>query len=296
MKIVLFTIAFFMAAFVAAFSAVFFLTGFFVDGCAESMKKTVQSWKSIRKHALVLMLVFGWIAMYAYPRSALNPEMSRRAMITIGQFRGEITALADQTPTALIYTESIGSPGTFTVTVDDPAFVKRALNIILSAAVDTRGCQVDMYQMQYEEYRFVFGEDTCTFSFVPRSYFCYGGLYYELGENRLDRVRDSLREMAPEAGGAAEPKSKWYGEDAALRTRFVDNGDEARSVTELTLSVGGDSLSGLIEGAYDVLSVDRQPDGYVIRYTYGDFYSHESIRCSRVTVENGRMIITAPET
>ena len=37
------------------------------------------------------------------------------------------------------------------------------------------------------------------------------------------------------------------------------------------------------------------PDGYVIRYTYGDFYSHESIRCSRVTVENGKMIITAPE-
>lgn len=205
MKIILFTNVFFTAASVVALSAAFFLFSFFAGGCAGSMKKTVQSWKHIRKHALVLMLVFGWIAMYAYPRSALGLELSRRAMTTIGQFRGETTALADQTPTALVYTESIGSPGTFTVTVDDPAFVKRALEIILSAAVDTRGCQVDMYQMQYEEYRFAFGEDTCTFSFVPRSYFCYGGLYYELGENRLDRVRDSLHEMAPEAGVTPEP-------------------------------------------------------------------------------------------
>ena len=205
MKIILFTIVFFMAASVAAFSAVFFLLSFFAGGCAGSMKKTVQCWKRIRKRTLILMLVFGWIAMYVYPRSALGPELSRRAMTTIDKFRGEIAALADQTPTALVYTESIGSPGTFTVTVDDPAFVKRALEIILSAAVDTRGCQVDMYQMQYEEYRFAFGEDTCTFSFVPRSYFCYGGLYYELGENRLDRVRDSLHEMAPGAGVTPEP-------------------------------------------------------------------------------------------
>ena len=44
--------------------------------------------------------------------------------------------------------------------------------------------------------------------------------------------------------------------------------------------------------ACEVLSVDRQPDGYVIRYTYGDFYSHEAIRSSRITVENGKMVIT----
>ena len=205
MKIVLFTIVFFTAASVVALSAAFFLLSFFAGGCAGSVKKTVQCRKRIRKRTLILMLVFGWIAMYAYPRSVLGPELSRRTMTTIGQFRGEMTALADQTPTALFYTESIGSPGTLTVTVDDPAFAKRALDIILSAAVDTRGCQVDMYQMQYEEYRFAFGEDTCTFSFVPRSYFCYGGLYYELGENRLDRVRDSLHEMAPEAGVTPEP-------------------------------------------------------------------------------------------
>lgn len=45
-------------------------------------------------------------------------------------------------------------------------------------------------------------------------------------------------------------------------------------------------------GAYEVLSVEKQPDGYVIRYTYGDFYSHDAIRSSRITVENGEMVIT----
>lgn len=62
-------------------------------------------------------------------------------------------------------------------------------------------------------------------------------------------------------------------------------------MTELTLSAGGETLTGVIEGAYDVLSVDKQQDGYVIRYTYGDFYSHEEIRSSRITVENGKMVI-----
>ena len=98
-----------------------------------------------------------------------------------------------------------------------------------------------------------------------------------------------------EGEAAVEPQSKWYGEDAVLKTKFLDNGDEARSLTELTLSAGGETLAGAIEGAYDVLSIDRQPDGYVIRYTYGDFYSHEAIRSSRITVENGEMVIADME-
>ena len=45
----------------------------------------------------------------------------------------------------------------------------------------------------------------------------------------------------------------------------MDNGDEARSATELFLNTGDACLTGYIEGAYDVLSVEKQPDGYVIR-------------------------------
>ena len=51
-------------------------------------------------------------------------------------------------------------------------------------------------------------------------------------------------------------------------------------------------LTGFMEGAYDVLSIEKQPDCYVIRYTYGDYYSHDTSRSSRITVENGEMIIT----
>ena len=180
--------------------------------------------------------------------------------------------------------------------IDDPAIAKEALDIILSASVDRRGYQMDMYQLQDADYCFVFGEETYTFSFIPNSYFCYGGEYHELGENRLVRIRDYLHEnydtSEPEE---EEPQSEWYSEDAVLRTHFVDNGDEARSVTELFLNTGDACLTGYIEGAYDVLSVEKQPDGYVIRYTYGDFYSHEAIRSSRITVENGEMVIADME-
>lgn len=296
MKPLLFTALSLIAALAFALSAARLLSGLLAAGRnrkakahAQTTEKAVPSGRRARMRALILTAVFGWIAVYALPRSGL--ALLRPATTTVGQLCGELTALPNQTPTALVYTEHSGAPETLTVTVDDPALVSRALDIILSAAVDPRGCQVDMYWLQYEEYRFVFGGNDVTFSFIPSSYFCYDGQYYELGENQLGRVRDLLHERA-EAEAPAQPQSKWYGEDAELRTRFVDNGDEARSVTELTLSAGGKSLEGVIEGAYEVLSVDRQPDGYVIRYTYGDFYSHEAIRSSRITVENGKMIIT----
>ena len=54
----------------------------------------------------------------------------------------------------------------------------------------------------------------------------------------------------------------------------------------------GECLTGVNEGSCDVLSIDKQPDGHVICYTYGDFCSHEATRSSRITVENGEMLIT----
>ena len=65
------------------------------------------------------------------------------------------------------------------------------------------GCQVDMVQYRYEEYCFSFGDETFTFGFLPHSYFCYNGQDYELGENRISAVCDSLHEMALENGEMA---------------------------------------------------------------------------------------------
>lgn len=58
---------------------------------------------------------------------------------------------------------------------------------------------MDMVQYRYEKYCFVFGEETVTFGFLPHSYFCYNGQDYELGENRISALCDSLHAMAAEA-------------------------------------------------------------------------------------------------
>ena len=249
-----------------------------------TMRKTVESWKRTRKRSLIGMLIFLAILVPTFPKDEEETGLSRN-VTTIGQFSPELSALAEKQPDKLIFTESIGAPDTFRITIDDPGEAKKALNILLNAQVSKVGCQVDMAQYRYEEYCFVFGGETFTFGFLPHSYFCYNGQDYELRENRLSAVCDSLHARAEEA-------AQWYGDDAELLTMFVDNGDEARSVTELFLYTGDACLTGYIEGAYDVLSVEKQPDGYVIRYTYGDFYSHDTIRSSRITVENGEMIIT----
>lgn len=249
-----------------------------------TMRKTVESWRRTRKRSLIGMLIFFGITAFALTHMEESEALPLNTT-TIGQFIPELSALAEKQPDKLIFTESIGKPDTFSITIDDPTEAKKALNIILSAQVSRVGCQVDMVQYRYEEYCFVFGTETFTFGFLPHSYFCYNGQDYELGENRISALCDSLHAMAAEA-------AQWFGADAELLTKFVDNGDEAHSITELTLYAGDEVFTGYIEGAYEVLSTEKQPDGYVIRYTYGDFYSHDTIRSSFVTVEDGKMVIT----
>ena len=166
-----------------------------------SIYKTVESWKRKRRCCLILMLIFGCLTAYALLRTG-------ETEITIGQFSDEIEVVADQSPTALVYTESIGAPGTFSTVVDDPAAARKALDVILSVAVDRRGCQMDMNRLMGEEYSFVIGGESCAFRFVPDSYFCYDGKYYELRDNQLAELRGLLHEMAAETEVSTAPQSK----------------------------------------------------------------------------------------
>ena len=143
------------------------------------------------------MLISLVILVRTFPK---DEEGLPRNVTTIGQFRPEFSALADKTPDKLIFTESIGSPDTFHITIDDPTEAKKVLDMILNAQVSKVGSQVDMAQYRYEEYCFVFGKETFTFGFLPHSYFCYDGQDYELGENRISAVCDSLHERASENG------------------------------------------------------------------------------------------------
>lgn len=281
-------ILFWIAAVVFALATIGLVVSFFAARRAgKGMAKPGKKWKRARICAVICMLVSAGLAAYAL----LGTEAPRPMMTTVGQLSDEIKAIAERTPDGFTYTESSGSPETFVVTVDDPAVAREALDIVLSAAVDRRGCYMDMYWMQEEEYCFTFGEENYKFSFVPGSYFYFDGEYHELGENRLARMRNYLHEKYDAAELEENSQTNWYGDDAELQTNFVDNGDEARSVTELTLSAGEETVTGVIEGAYDVLFIEKQPDGYVICYTYGDYYSHDAVRSSYVTVENGEMII-----
>lgn len=162
-----------------------------------TMPKTTESWKRTRKRCFVGMLISLAILVLTFPK---DEEGLPRNVTTIGQFRPEFSALADKTPDKLIFTESIGSPDTFHITIEAPDIAKQVLNTILNAQVSKVGCQVDMAQYRYETYCFVFGEETVTFGFLPHSYFCYDGQDYELGENRISAVCDSLHEMALENG------------------------------------------------------------------------------------------------
>ena len=198
-----------LAVIAFATSEVLLLAGLIPAARSETfIGKAVGLCRHARKGALVGLLVSLGIIMVAYPRAEEKPGLPSPSMTTIGEFSEETAALKDRTPTALVYTESIGAPDTFTVTVDDPAIVREALNTILRTPVSRQGCQVDMAQLQYEKYCFSFGGEAYTFGFLPHSYFCYGGQDYELGENRLAELRGLLHEMAAEAEDSTAPQSE----------------------------------------------------------------------------------------
>ncbi|MDY5653757.1 MAG: hypothetical protein SPK79_08530, partial [Erysipelotrichaceae bacterium] len=84
----------------------------------------------------------------------------------------------------------------------------------------------------------------------------------------------------------------WYSSEADFEYEFIDNGDEARSLIRFTLTLYNQSLEGYIEGCYDVISVDRKADKYIVEYTYGDYYSHDAVKKCEITVGNDGMIIS----
>ena len=64
------------------------------------------------------------------------------------------------------------------------------------------------------------------------------------------------------------------------------------SLIRFTLTLYNQSLEGYIEGGYDVISVDREADKYIVEYTYGDYYSHDAVKKCEITVGNDGLIIS----
>lgn len=159
------------------------------------MRKTAKIWKCTLKNPLIwLLLALGVILFVFYLRDKA-PEQPLTAT-TIGRFSQELSALAGKQPDKLTFTESVSGDVTYTVTIEEPVEAKRILTILLDTPVSRVGCQVDMALLRYEKYCFFFGDETFTFTFLPHSYFCYGGEDYELGANRLTELSNSLHEMA----------------------------------------------------------------------------------------------------
>ncbi len=215
------------------------------------------------------------------------PEEER--IITISELCGVDKKTVGETANSLIYTLFDETHDGSETKLSDELAVSEILGLILDIKVSNMGEYVDMYVMKYENYLFDSDGDSLCFSFVPDSYFCYNNMYYEIYESKLGRIRSIIEEYTL----SDNPDLCWFTDDAHLDTNFYDNGDEARSVTEIVIYCGNSEVRGYIEGAYDIISVDRESDCYIVTYTYGDFYSHDRQRQSRITVENGEMLIEA---
>lgn len=175
------------------------------------------------------------------------------------------------------------------VTIYDEDIIEQTLAVILDTKVLKQGCQVDMYVYKNATYEYVYDDHTITFSFIPYSYFQYDGQSHEITESQMQSLSNLLGDVETEGPGT---QSSAADDIPEIETNFIDNGDEARSVTLITVHTENGDIEGYIEGAYDILSITKEAGYYDIEYLYGDFYSHEEKRRSRITIEDNNMVIT----
>lgn len=221
------------------------------------------------------------------PQADVTDDTDGAKIITISELCGLDEDTVEKTDFSLIYTLYDEASDGEVLEISDESAVSDIFALILDIKVNNQGEYVDMYVMRYEDYLFNSDSETFSFSFVPDSYFCYNGLYYEIVDSNLNRNHNIIEECRI----SENTDSCWFSDDAVFDAVFHDNGDEALSVTEIVISCEDNEVRGYIEGAYEILSVNREPDCYLVTYTYGDFYSHDKQCQSRITIENGEMII-----
>ncbi|MGN1405094.1 MAG: hypothetical protein ACI4WM_02385, partial [Erysipelotrichaceae bacterium] len=187
------------------------------------------------------------------------------SMTSVSKIVKDFSVYENKSPDCLVFTETQGDQ-TLKVEVKDSKFIKKTLDTILNTKINSKGEYVDMYQYKDIDYCFYYGDDSFTFSFVPDSYFYYDGLYYEVKESSMSKIREYLHQLSVKTDSTL-----WYSNETDFEYEFIDNGDEARSLIRISLTLYNHTLEGYIEGGYDVLNVDREADKYIIEYTYGDF-------------------------
>lgn len=193
------------------------------------------------------------------------------------------------TPSALHYSYIGDEVEEKEVTIYDKDIIERTLSVILDTKVLKQGCQVDMCVYKDVTYEYVYDDHTLVFSFTPYSYFEYDGQSHEITESQIRSLSYLFDDVETES---PDIQSSTAGDIPEIETNFIDNGDEARSVTVITVHTENGDVEGYIEGAYDILSITKETDYYDIEYLYGDFYSHEEKRHSRITIADGVMVIT----
>ena len=235
------------------------------------------------KKIMVLLAVIGsglLLTACSFGNLALNSKITIRELCEYNEI---------DTPSELHYSYVGDELESKDVTISDEDIIKQTLAVILDTEVLKQGCQVDMYVHKNATYEYVYDDRTIRFSFIPYSYFSYDGKYYEIAESEIPSLSSLFDEIETESPDTPSSSATNIPE---IETEFIDNGDEARSVTLITLHTENGDIEGYIEGAYDILSITREADYYDIEYLYGDFYSHETKKHSRITIEDNNMVIT----
>lgn len=237
------------------------------------LRKTKKFERSFNKWVFIFMVFSIGLMIY----SLMIPNLTAT---TVRKFDEGYSAFENEKPLRLRYSQSLAGAETLKIETDDETLVKATLAALLAAKVAPWGEYVDMYVQDYQDYCFIFASGEHSFRFAGDSYFSYDGRYYELKGVDLAKLRSAIY-----ACGNYEV------DDGRLKIDFIDNGDEAHSLLEVTLLIGDEYLSASIEGAYEVLDIKTVDDGYLITYNYGDYYGHSTVRSTLVTTMDGELMI-----
>ena len=85
------------------------------------------------------------------------------------------------------------------------------------------------------------------------------------------------------------------GTEEELVFEYQDNGDEAPSYIEVTLYIGGEELSAVIDRAYGLNRIFSKEDEHgpylEIYYAIGDYYSHDAEASCLIRLQDGAIVV-----
>ena len=279
----------------------------------NAMKKLVAAVVLVME--IVLVSLTGCTGSEKAPK--LEPPYDLSGGVTMGEYMGKYVASFDEYAAGLADGSlpadklEVFSVEDVYGEVTDQELIKQAFDKLAQVRIDVDHPVEDVAILDGDiSFSFEWDGRVIMFDFLTTEYATFSdGKMYKVEDPAtvggvLDELRNNVHEPGEPEGDVAQAQGSSYEWDAngdgsyeRLDIDFIDNGDEAPSVMQLTLYDGGSVMAeGWIDSAYEIQMViigkDEQGTYAQVHYLAGDYYQHDTEAVCTLRLVDGKIVTT----